>query len=34
LTLHLTISTQIKFLKLIKYTVFNPQVRENNCSVT
>jgi len=25
----LTISTQIKFLTFIKYTVLNPQVREN-----
>jgi len=28
LTSHLTISTQIKFFKFIKYTVLNPQVRE------
>src|SRR6218665_1379576 len=29
LTLHLTISTQMKFWKFIKYTVLNPQIREN-----
>ena len=28
-TWHLTISTQIKFLKFIKYMVLNPQIREN-----
>jgi len=29
LTQRLTISTQIKFFKFIKYTVLNPQVKEN-----
>jgi len=29
LTLDFTVSKQIKFFKFIKYTILNPQVREN-----